>query len=282
MRPTEAVPLLLGTCISGRPGEAGRRESAAQQSLATLVETGHAACLNLTFADEGSIAGAIPSLPVLHLDAPRLSGATGARKPIVSEMLDALASEAEQRGLPRIGLVNGDIIVTAAAVTSIAEASVPAIALGRTDVGGGEPESQLLYGVDMFAFDVSFWRRERRRFRAYPLGEAVWDNVYAAIAVAHGGELLNREPLILHERHERAWEQSPFGHYVHLLAARDSSYFTLWCAYVARAAALRAGGATEEEEFALQREIFRPPGILATGGDIARAGWWRARRAVRR
>ena len=68
--------------------------------------------------------------------------------------------------------------------------------------------------------------------------------------------------------------------YVHLLAARDSSYFSLWCAYVARAEALRARGGTREQEEALQREIFRAPGLAAEAVDVARATWWRARQVL--
>jgi hypothetical protein len=275
-------PLLIGTRISGRPAEARRRESAAQAALAGLAATGDAVCVNMAFADEAAVPGAIPSLSVLRLDAPRLSGTAGTRKPIVSEMLDALAAEAERRAIPRIAVVNGDIVVTAAALSRSAEAGRPAIAIGRTDVGGGEPDAQLLYGVDMFVFDVSFWRRARKRFRAYPLGEPVWDNVYTAVALAHGGVLLNRQRLIVHERHAAAWTQSPFAPYVHLLAARDGSYFSLWCRYAALAAALRAKGGTEDEELALQRETFRPPGAVAEAADIARAAWWRAKRALRR
>jgi len=194
-------------------------------------------------------------------------------------MFDALAADAERRGIARVAIVNGDIIVTTDAVRRIVESPHPAVAVARTDMGGGEPEAPLLYGVDMIAVDVAFWRRERRRFRAYPLGETVWDNVYTAIVVAHGGTLLNRSRLILHERHTPSRANSPFAAYVHLLAARDRSYFTLWCIYADQAAALRARGGSEVDELALQRAIFQPPGMMAGVVDVGRAAWWRLRQA---
>jgi hypothetical protein len=112
------------------------------------------------------------------------------------------------------------------------------------------------------------------------LGESVWDNVYTAIALAHGGVLFNRERLLLHERHDAAWQVSPFAAYVHLLAARDSSYFSQWCVYVDAAERLRARGGSVQEELALQRATFHPPGLLREAADTARAGWWRAKRML--
>jgi hypothetical protein len=154
------------------------------------------------------------------------------------------------------------------------------VAISRTEVGGGAVEAVLLYGVDMFVFDVAFWRKERRRFRPYLLGEGVWDNVYASIVACHGGTLLNRERLILHERHPAAFQGSPFERYVHLLAARDRTYFSLWCGYVARAEALRARGGSIDDEHELQREVFQPPSAAAEMMDRGRAAWWRAKRML--
>jgi hypothetical protein len=271
-------PLLIGTSTSGRQDTAPR-ESAAQAALAGLTAAGRIASVNLAFADEAPVAGAVETLPVLRRDALTVSGARGPRKPIVPEMIDALADRAERAGITRIAIVNGDIVVTDAAVVRAAAAEPAAVAIARTDIGGAA-DAELLHGVDMFAFDTGFWRRERHRFRAYILGEAVWDNVYAAIVVAHGGLLHNRERLILHERHPSGARRSPYERYIHLLAARDSSYFKLWCRYVDRAAALRARGGSAADEYALQREIFHPPGRTARAADVARAAWWRARRAV--
>lgn len=271
--------ILLGTSVSGRP-DAAVREEPAQAALAALTAEGAACCVNLGFHDEPPPSGRLERLRALRRDARLASGVQGARKPIVSEMLDVLAAEAGHRRIPRIGLVNADIIVTPAAIEHAAATRHAALGFARTDTGPDAPESLLLHGMDMFTFDVDFWRRERRRFRAYVLGEAVWDNVYAALVACHGGALINRERLILHARHPAAAIDSPYAPYVHLLAARDSSYFSLWCAYVARAEAWRARGGTPEEDEAVQREIFQAPGLGAEAVDIARATWWRARRAL--
>ena len=188
-------------------------------------------------------------------------------------MLDVLAAEAERRGLSRIALVNGDIAVTSDAIASATAAVHPALALARTDIGDGGPPALLRHGIDMVVFDAAFWRRERRRFRGYPLGEPVWDNVYAAIIACHGGAIVNREGLLLHPRHPSAFGGSPYARYVQLLAARDSSYFSLWCEYVARA----PERLTDQADGELQRAIFRAPGVAAEALDVARATWWRAR-----
>ena len=106
--------LLLGTSIAGR-GAAAARERSAQLSLAALQAAGVAQCVNLAFADETASAGECETLRVLRQDARTVSGVEGPRKPLVPEMLDALAAEAVRRGLDRVGIVNGDIRVTSAA-----------------------------------------------------------------------------------------------------------------------------------------------------------------------
>jgi hypothetical protein len=232
--------------------------------------------INLRFVDEPALAGPIESLSVLTLDAPRVTGRAGPRKPIVSELIDVLTAEAVRRGRPRVALVNGDIWVRQVAVDTIAELRQPALAVSRLDIGRGMPETILLHGVDMFVVDVHFWQAHRTRFRAYILGEPAWDNVYASIAVCHGGLILNREALITHERHETA-PGSPFGSYGHLLATRDGAYFSRWCEYVAQVEQLRANGGSVQDEQALQRTVFRAPGRAASLAHALRAAWWKTR-----
>jgi hypothetical protein len=275
--PNSEALLLLGTSISGKPGEAARREAAAQASLAALAGID---CVNLAFHDDPPGLGILPQRRVLKQDAPGVTGVPGPRKPVVSEMLDVLAAEAAERNIPRIGVVNGDIVVLPEAIDRIASLDRPAFAIGRTDVGGGVPDKTLLHGIDMFVFDRAFWEKEGRRFRPYLLGETIWDNVYASIAACHGGAILNRERLILHERHPSVTRDSPFGVYQHALATRDRSYFSLWCTYVARAEALLARGGSAAEDLALQAEVFRPPSMAADAIDFGRAVWWRARRLL--
>jgi hypothetical protein len=270
--------MLLGTSISGRAGDTARRESAAQASLAALMDQGLAEAVNLLFADETSSGGAVPVLTCLTRDAPAVSGLPGPRKPLVSDMLDVLAVEAARRGIARIGIVNGDIVVTPEAIERIASSGVPFVAISRTDIGGAMTEAQMIYGVDLVAMDTAFWARLRRLFRPYVLGEEIWDNVYASIGVCHGGTLVNRERLILHERHATAKTRLPFSSYVHLLAARDRAYFTRWCTYIARLEALRARDGSPADAADLQRTVFVPPSAVENGVDLVRAAWWRARR----
>jgi hypothetical protein len=272
-----SVPVLLGTSISGRAGDTARRESAAQASLEALIDARLADAVNLFFTDERG-SGAIPSLSRLTLDAPGVTGLPGPRKPIVPEMLDVLAAEAGHRGIPRIGLVNGDIVVTPAAIDRLNAIDAPFVAVSRVDVGAGRPEAPMIHGVDFIAADRAFWFRLRRLFRPYILGEEIWDNVYTSIGLCHGGVLLNRERLVLHERHETAKTRLPYARYVHLLAARDRAYFTRWCTYVARLEAVLAHGGSADEACALQRSVFVPPSAVEQGLDFARAAWWRTRR----
>jgi hypothetical protein len=232
--------------------------------------------VNLRFADEPNPRGVIEAVAALRHDAPGVTNRRGPRKPLVSEMLDVLADLAARRACSRIAIVNGDICVRQAAVERIASGGEPALAFSRLDVGGGQPDAMLLRGVDMVAFDVAFWRAERRRFRAYILGEPLWDNVYASVIVCHGGRLINREPLITHERHEGGGD-SPFARYAHVLATRDAAYFSRWCGYVADAERLRAKGGSIDEEYALQRAIFTPPGRGTRAADAVRGAWWAVR-----
>jgi hypothetical protein len=265
--------LLIGTSTSGLPGDTARRETAAQTSLAELVR---AEALKLRFVDDGAFDAGLNCIAGLTQDAPGLAGRYGPRKPIVSEMLDVLADEAARRGCDRIALVNGDVIVRQEAVDVIAARREPVVALSRLDTGRGQPDAMLLRGVDLIAFDWAFWHRERRRFRPYIFGEALWDNVYTSIGLCLGGILINREPLIVHERHPSGGD-SPYARYGHLLATRDRAYFSRWCVYVAEAERLRAYGGTIEEEYALQRRIFKAPGRAAAAVDAVRAVWWTVR-----
>jgi len=271
------IDILLGTSVSGKGGDTAGREAAAQAALAQRTAEGMAIGVNLAFCDEPPVAGPLESISALSRDARTVTGRQGPRKPIVSEMLDVLCDIAEARNGPRVGVVNGDIVVTPEAIDRIAALHLPAIAVSRTDVGGA-PEEMMLYGVDMFVVDTAFWRRHRRRFGAYILGEGVWDNVYAAVALCHGGVLLNRERLLLHQRHPSTTGNSPFAVYIHGLAARDRAYFTRWCTYAAHAETLRARGGTMDEELALQRAVFVPLSIVEEGLGVAAAAWWKAKR----
>jgi hypothetical protein len=268
--------LLIGTATCGRGGETGRREAVAEASLAALRGVD---VVNVRFADRPEPTGPVEPLAALRLDSNGVTRREGTRKPIVSEILDVLADHAVRLGCRRMAVINGDISITQDGVERLMERAEPAIAVSRLDVGGGVPDAFLLRGVDMFVFDCDFWRAHRRRFRAYILGEGLWDNVYAAVVVCHGGVLINREPLITHERHH-AGRDSPFAQYGHLLATYDRSYFSRWCEYVSQAERLRADGGTIEEEYALQRKVFTPPGLATRAADGVRGTYWHIRRRL--
>lgn len=278
---TSAGPLLIGTSTPVRPDGLTQREREAEQSLAALRD---AIPVVLRFVDEPRADACVPALHVLTRAAPDVTGRPGPRKPIVRDIFDVLAAEAERRGCRRIAFVNGDIVVRPAASEAILGAAEPFVAISRQDVGGDPPQApaMLLRGVDLVAVDVAFWRRERRRFRAYVAGEPLWDNVYAAIGLTHGpGVLFNRTPLIEHERHVPARGEA-FADYLHLLATWDSYYFSRWCTYVDAAEALRARGGTPDEERALQRGIFVPPAAPALLHQWARGAWWTVRTGLYR
>ena len=101
-------------------------------------------------------------------------------------------------------------------------------------------------------------QRHRRRFRPYVIGDACWDNVYTAVMMCHSdGIILNRERLILHERHETLWNDgTPSARYNGFMAALDARYFALWCEYWDRLEQGRARGVSAGEETRLRDEVF--------------------------
>lgn len=265
------VRVVLGTSISGRGGETGTREAAAQRALASLTDT---VALNFAFPGETPPA-LVATRAVLPRDASAVARAPGPRKPIVTDILDLAAEEAARRGAPFCGIVNGDIVVSQAAIDTLADPPAPALAYFRLDVGGGETPEMLLFGVDMFVFSVPWWRAERRRFRDYILGEAIWDNVFAAIAACHGGVLLHADPFITHERHAGGGS-SAYARYLQSLAARDATYFSRWCAFVEGVREAREQGGGAEAERAVAAAAFRPPTRRERALDVLRGLRWRA------
>src|SRR5262249_46747044 len=125
-----------------------------------------------------------------------------------------------------------------------------------------------LYGIDLFAADVGWWRRERRRFRPYIAGEACWDNVYAGVACSHGrAEIVHGTPGIFHERPDADWASGPFAAYNGYLAALDAPYFTRWTTYVARLNDRTAAGQAVDPA-ALMSEVFTGPPLTLTGRAV--------------
>jgi hypothetical protein len=192
----------------------------------------------------------------------------------MSEMFDALATEAAARGQPYFCFTNGDILVSQDAVDWVLEAQKQAYLFSREDFDAatGGSQGMLLYGIDVIAIATDWWRQHRTRFRDYIVADSIWDNVYAAILLCHANTAIeNRRGLIRHAAHPQALGMSPFAEYTRLLAAYDAGYFTLWCEYVEGLVRLRTAGATAEQEAALAAEVFVwRPSVLQRAIQVGR------------
>lgn len=268
--------LLVGTNLYDAPGDAGRRQAAAVESLRALRGV---AVANVQWPDEVYAVEGVRTLPRLKLDSRGVTGREGKRRPVVSEIFDVLARVAEEEGREYFAYANGDILFSQAAADRILTGRRETYAFSRMDVdaeSGAELE-MMTYGVDVFAARVDWWRRNRTRFRPYLVAEFVWDNIYTAILLTHSdGVLFNREPLVRHHAHESAAHApTPFAAYTRLLASLDRPYFSLWAHYHHALLELRARGASAEEEMEMQRRIFTlepsPPARLLQAARAAKA-----------
>ena len=239
-----------------------RRQQAAVDAVTSL---GGVTPVNLQWRDEICERKEMETLAVLRYDARSVIGLPVRRKPIMRELFDALASAAAARGCRYFGFYNADIVISQAAVDAIAQGGRQTYAFSRMDVDAQSQRELGLMpnGIDLFAFDVGWWRAERWRFRDYILSEWFYDPVFASLMMRYGdGLILNRRGEIRHEAHGHALPEGPAAEYNGYLAALDSPYFSLWSGYRARLDDLRARGAGEEEELALQREVFSRPFTL--------------------
>ena len=224
-----------------------------------LGELRDVAAVDLQWSAEPDKRPWIRTLPALRRDSTSITGRDGRAKPIAREVFDVLAALAERGGHRYFLFFNSDLIVTQAAVDRIVREGRDGYAFSRLDVGGpgGGAPTIMTYGLDAFAFDVGWWRAHRRRFRPYILGEALWDNVYVALLMAHGnGAIENRHGETWHERHPRVWEGSPFADYNGFLAALDGRYFSLWVHYHDALLAARQRGASDTDERTLAADQF--------------------------
>jgi len=239
-------------------GDAGsiRRQAAACEALISLDGVD---AVNLQFArGERRTHPAIRTVATLARDSTAVTGSIGRRKPLADECFDVLAAEAAAGSHRYFAYINSDIIVTRALVDEVARRSHDTYAVSRCDVGEEAADKMMTAGQDMFVVSVRWWQRNRTRFRPYIVGDACWDNVFTAVMMCHAdGVLLNREPLIRHERHVVTWrDASPTARYNGYLAALDSRYFARWVHYWNRLEAMRAGAAPVAAEAALAREVF--------------------------
>lgn len=252
------MSLLLGVNAFPASGDAARRQSSALETWRRLDGVRLA---NLGWPGDVLEVDGFATHPVLRHDSRTVTGRPGPRKPIVGEAFDRLAEIAAAEGCRWFAYANSDIAWTQGAVDAVVRGGRQVYAFSRGDVHPetGRVMEMVAAGVDAFVVDVAWWGANRRRFRPYIGGEPIWDNVYTAILLRHGdGVLLNREPLVRHERHPAGeWTRSPFAPYLGYLAALDSLYFTRWAVYHDRLLEMRARGASLDEEEALQRDVFR-------------------------
>ena len=258
-------PLVLGTHTFAAPGDGARRQAAAMETLRSLRGT---LPVNVQFAQGAHTLAGIETRAVLDRDSCTVTGRQGPRKPIVSDILDALCARAEAAGAPRFAFMNADIALGQEAVDWIGEGSFDAWLLSREDFDrtSGASLGINTAGTDVVALSTVWWRRNRFRFRPYIVGEAVWDNVYTAIVMCHANAALeNRRPLARHEAHPLAWSPGggAYGLYTQYLAGLDAGYFSLWCRYWAGLQDLRRSGAGSDQERALAGQIFVwQPGVV--------------------
>lgn len=270
------MTVLLGAHLYAAKDAAAVRQTNAARANAALAG---AQFVNIQPARGPIDHPGVDTLAVLERDARQVTGASGRPTPLVSDLCDALARAARQRGLRHFALINGDIIVSPQAIERIAGERCDTGVFSRVDVDeNGRDLELMIYGVDLWAFDVEWWEAHRRRFRPYVVGGPCFDNVYTAIMLAHGrGFIENRIGEIRHVAHDRLWATGPYERYNFYLAALDSPYFSMWAQYVGALEALRQRGASSEEEAMMQRQTFvwrrSPLAAVWHAGRCLRARW---------
>lgn len=278
------MKVLLGAHLYDANAAAAKRQTDAARANAALAGVDF---LNVQPARNPLQHEGIETLAVLERDARDLVGFHGRPTPIASDLCDALAGAARRRGLRYFALINGDIIVSSQAIDRIVREGRDGYVFSRIDVDdSGRDLELMLYGVDLWAFDVDWWDAHRHRFRPYVVGGPCFDNVYTAIMLAHGnGFIENRVGEIRHVAHERAWATGPYERYNFYLAALDAPYFSMWARYIGSLEALRRGVSSAEQEAAMQQRTFvrrqSPLASIWHAGRCARARWRYARDRAR-
>jgi len=224
--------VLIGVHAHPATGETARRQ---RDALAAIAALDGIRRVNLQFASPDAPpieVDGFETLRALESDSNQVTGRSGRRKPIASEMFDVLARRALEEGCAYFAYVNSDTVLSQGALERIGAGGADAYLLARTDIGNGRPSGILLSGMDGFAINACWWVSNRWRFRPYPIGEPVWDCVYSAKLACHGrASFVYSLGALTHERHEPAWLSSPFAQYVQYLSALDALYFSLWCRY---------------------------------------------------
>ena len=278
------MTIVLGTQFYAGPPDAMRRQ---QQALDAVKALSGVEAVNMQWVDEICERPGIETVSTLKQDSQTVTGVNGRRKPIVPELLDTLAEVAAERTCRYFALFNADIVVTQAAIDVIQAGQRQTYTFSRMDVDeAGRELSIVTAGLDLFAFDVNWWRAHRGRFRPYIFGERCFDNVFAAIMMCHSDGLIrNRNGEIRHEAHA-FHRQGAFDEHNVYLATLDAPYFSLWVAYREHLTAARAREASEAEELETRRSVFvfRPslPARIWHAGRCLKARWRFRRRRARR
>jgi hypothetical protein len=281
--------MLVGMHIYDGDAATMRRQRSAVAALGRLpgVEA-----VNFQFRSKPwSTLEGIEMMPLLEQDSVTTAGPGGRRKPLTRELFDLLERWATSRGHRYFAYINSDIVILPAAIEEIERLGRETYAISRHDIAQEDEATGgrlLTAGIDMFAVRPSWWQSHRRRFRPYVIGDACWDNVYAAVMMCHSdGVVLNRERLILHERHAALWhDATATARYNGFMAALDARYFSLWCNYWARLEQGRARGASAAEEHAFRDDVFvwRRSLVAAMRQSIrslrARIHYWLIRRSA--
>src|SRR5574338_1034089 len=101
--------LVIGSQFFRSGSDSDARQARARAALRALPD---ARPVNLQFADDPEPFEGLETAAVLRLDSRRVAGGDGPRKPIVSEMFDALASIARREHAGWFAYANADIEVT--------------------------------------------------------------------------------------------------------------------------------------------------------------------------
>jgi hypothetical protein len=268
--------IVVGTQFYDARGEAAVRQ---QRARAALLALDRVVRVNVQFVGDDHIVDGFRAVPLLRQDSRTVTHGAGVPKPIASEMFDVLATVARETGSRYFAYLNADVEVAPEAIEYIHAGDRTAYAFCRVDV---DPTTQQRlgiqpYGADMFAIDVDWWTRERRRFRPYITGEMCWDNVYAALICCHGsGDIVNHREVLFHQRHASRWdERSPFAEYNGYLAALDAPYFSRWVRYVELLK--QHAGTRGVDHDRLIREAFAAQPISAAEAAVNAARQLRAR-----
>src|SRR5262245_34468561 len=125
------MSVLVGTQFYKAHGESERRQAQAMDALGRLTGV---EVVDLQWEPMPPWRPWVRTVPDLRLDSRMVSGCSGRRKPITTDVLRALAALAERGGHQYFMLTNADIVVTQAAITLIEHAGKKVFAFSRLDI----------------------------------------------------------------------------------------------------------------------------------------------------